>query len=272
MRDILPELVGLLTGADARPVALCRVVSTAGSAPRDLGAAMVVTADDTVIGSVSGGCVEGALVHTARQVLDDGTAVVESFGVDDPEDPAPGLTCGGQIEVLVERVEASPERLRQLMLLVDALDARRSIALATTLTGRPDWYLGTSETHEPWRRLDRDVADMLATGTQRHHRRRRLRDGRSRRRSGASPDLRAELCAARAPDPGGRQRLRPRAEFAGCAARHAGDRRRRPSGVRHPAAVSRRGRGCRRLAGPLPRRAAPGRARRHDDVLVRDDP
>lgn len=164
MRDILPELVGLLTGADARPVALCRVVSTAGSAPRDLGAAMVVTADDTVIGSVSGGCVEGALVHTARQVLDDGTAVVESFGVDDPEDPAPGLTCGGQIEVLVERVEASPERLRQLMLLVDGLDAHRPIALATTLTGRPDWYLGTSETHEPWRRLDRDVADMLATG------------------------------------------------------------------------------------------------------------
>ncbi|MEO9327124.1 XdhC family protein [Gordonia aurantiaca] len=164
MRDILPDLVGLLGGAGARPVVLCRVVATSGSAPRGVGAAMLVTSDGAVMGSVSGGCVEGALVHTARQVLDDGVAVVETFGIDDPGDPVPGLTCGGRIAVLVERVEPVEERLAQLRRLGDALRADEPVALATTLTERPDWYLATSVAHPPWRRLDRDVADLLAVG------------------------------------------------------------------------------------------------------------
>ncbi|ATD69919.1 MULTISPECIES: XdhC family protein [Gordonia] len=164
MRDILPDLLGVLGGADARPVALCRVVATAGSAPREVGAAMVVTAESAVFGSVSGGCVEGALVHTAQQVLSDGIAVVEQFGIEDPRDPAPGLTCGGQIDVVVERIEPTPERLDQLRRLADAVAAEKPIAVATTLTADPEWYLATETSQPPWRRLDRDVADMLATG------------------------------------------------------------------------------------------------------------
>ncbi|MCR5978409.1 XshC-Cox1 family protein [Gordonia jinghuaiqii] len=164
MRDVLRSLIDLIDRDDARPVALCRVVGTTGSAPRELGAAMIVTADDAVIGSVSGGCVESALVHTARDVLDTGTAVVEHFGVDDPDDPAPGLTCGGQIEVFVERVEPSAERRAQLTRLATALAADQPIAWATTLTAQPDWYLATETSQPPWRHLDRDVADLLATG------------------------------------------------------------------------------------------------------------
>ncbi|MFT4397487.1 XdhC family protein [Gordonia lacunae] len=164
MRDVLRSLTELLDTGDARPVALCRVVGTTGSAPRELGAAMIVTEDDTVIGSVSGGCVESALVHTARDVLADGVAVVEHYGVDDPEDPAPGLTCGGQIEVLVERVAPTAERRAHLTRLVAALDDDEPISWATTLTDDTDWYLATAAAQPSWRRLDHDVADLLATG------------------------------------------------------------------------------------------------------------
>ncbi|AZZ83259.1 XshC-Cox1 family protein [Gordonia sp. CNJ-863] len=164
MRDILPDLLTVLGRPDARPVALCRVIATSGSAPREVGASMVVTHDDTVIGSVSGGCVESALVHTAQQVLEDGLAVVEQFGIEDPRDPAPGLTCGGQIDVAVERIEPTPERLGQLRRLADALAADEPIAVATTLNAHPDWYVATETSRPPWRRLDHDVADMLDTG------------------------------------------------------------------------------------------------------------
>lgn len=164
MRDILPDLLAVLGGADARPAALCRVIATSGSAPREIGASMIVTGDATVIGSVSGGCVESALVHTALQVLADGVAVVEQFGIEDPRDPAPGLTCGGQIDVAVERIEPTPERLGQLQRLAEALAADEPIAVASTLTALPEWYLATEASRPPWRRLDHDVTDMLATG------------------------------------------------------------------------------------------------------------
>ena len=164
MRDVLRSLTELLDGDDARPVALCRVVGASGSAPRELGAAMIVTEDDTVIGSVSGGCVESALVHTARDVLTDGVAIVEQYGVDDPDSPAPGLTCGGQIEVLVERVAPSSGRRGQLDRLAAAIDAGEPVSWATTLTDETDWYFATAASQQPWRRLDRDVADLLATG------------------------------------------------------------------------------------------------------------
>ncbi|WP_238421171.1 XdhC family protein [Gordonia sp. 'Campus'] len=164
MRDVLRSLIELLDGDAARPVALCRVIGTSGSAPREVGSAMIVTADDIVIGSVSGGCVESALVHSAREVLTSGTAVVEHYGVDDPDDPAPGLTCGGQIEVLVEPVAPTEERRRHLSRLATALDADEPVAWATTLTDEPDWHLATQAARTPWLRLDRDVADLLTTG------------------------------------------------------------------------------------------------------------
>jgi xanthine dehydrogenase accessory factor len=82
-------------------IALARVVRTDGSAPRAPGAAMVVNADGRVAGSVSGGCVEGAVVLEALDVLESGEARLVRFGYSDDEAFAVGLTCGGVIDILV---------------------------------------------------------------------------------------------------------------------------------------------------------------------------
>jgi xanthine dehydrogenase accessory factor len=89
---------------DGRDFAVATVVSVGGSAPRPPGAALAVDTDGTVIGSVSGGCVEGAVYDLCVQALQDGEPVRERFGYSDEDAFAVGLTCGGVIEVLVTPV------------------------------------------------------------------------------------------------------------------------------------------------------------------------
>ena len=85
---------------------MARVVGLEGSAPRDPGATMAVNDAGEVAGSVSGGCVEGAVVSEALDVLaGDGAARVCTFGYSDDEAFAVGLTCGGTIHVLVEPLD-----------------------------------------------------------------------------------------------------------------------------------------------------------------------
>lgn len=88
--------------AQGKRVALARVVGVDGSAPRSAGAAMAVTEDGLVAGSVSGGCVEGAVVATALEVLDTGERKVVTYGYSDDEAFSVGLTCGGTIHLFVE--------------------------------------------------------------------------------------------------------------------------------------------------------------------------
>jgi xanthine dehydrogenase accessory factor len=89
-----------------RRVALARVVDVEGSGPRGPGAAMAVSEDGEVAGSVSGGCVEGAVVTEALEVLaGDGTPRLCTFGYSDDEAFAVGLTCGGTIHLLVEPLD-----------------------------------------------------------------------------------------------------------------------------------------------------------------------
>jgi xanthine dehydrogenase accessory factor len=88
-----------------KAVALATVVKTWGSSPRPVGSNLVITADGAFEGSVSGGCVEGAVIHAAKEVLEDGRSRLLEFGVTDDEAWAVGLACGGQIEVFVERIE-----------------------------------------------------------------------------------------------------------------------------------------------------------------------
>ncbi|MGW6530259.1 XdhC family protein [Streptomyces venezuelae] len=96
---------------EGRDFAVATVVSVGGSAPRGPGAALAVDGEGNVIGSVSGGCVEGAVYDLCVQALDQGEAVVERFGYSDDDAFAVGLTCGGVIEVLVAPVAAdSPDR------------------------------------------------------------------------------------------------------------------------------------------------------------------
>ncbi|RJK96728.1 XdhC family protein [Vallicoccus soli] len=99
MREVLDDLVRW--HREGRAGAVATVVRTWRSAPRAAGAAMAVSADGEVVGSVSGGCVEGALYEVAREVVASGRPVVQRYGVSDDDALAVGLTCGGELEVLV---------------------------------------------------------------------------------------------------------------------------------------------------------------------------
>lgn len=104
MRDILADIDRWR--AEGKAVALARVVDIEGSGPRLPGAAMAVSSAGEVAGSVSGGCVEGAVVSEALAVLHgEAQARVITFGYSDDEAFAVGLTCGGTIRLFVERLD-----------------------------------------------------------------------------------------------------------------------------------------------------------------------
>ncbi|MFC0223574.1 XdhC family protein, partial [Nocardioides zeicaulis] len=109
MRDVLPELMQWWEAGDT--VGVGTVVATFRSAPRPAGASMLVGPDETAVGSVSGGCVEGAVYELAQSVVESGEPVLERYGVSDDDAFAVGLTCGGILDVYVERVsrETFPE-------------------------------------------------------------------------------------------------------------------------------------------------------------------
>lgn len=87
-----------------RAVALATVVETWGSAPRPAGSLLVCNADGEFVGSVSGGCVEVAVIEAAQQVMASGQTQLLSFGVSDEQAWSVGLACGGRIRVFVEPV------------------------------------------------------------------------------------------------------------------------------------------------------------------------
>lgn len=86
-------------------VALATVMETWGSAPRPVGSHLAIDADGHFLGSVSGGCVEGAVVSEAADVIADGKARMLEFGVADETAWRVGLSCGGRIRIYVERVD-----------------------------------------------------------------------------------------------------------------------------------------------------------------------
>lgn len=90
--------------AEGRKIALATVVSTWGSAPRPSGSHLVIDSDGNFEGSVSGGCVEGAVVTEAMDVIESGEAKMLEFGVADETAFEVGLSCGGNIRVYVEQV------------------------------------------------------------------------------------------------------------------------------------------------------------------------
>ena len=86
-------------------VAIATVIETWGSAPRPVGSNLVIDDEGNFLGSVSGGCVEGAVVSEAVDVIEDGRARVLQFGVADETAWQVGLSCGGRISVYVERLD-----------------------------------------------------------------------------------------------------------------------------------------------------------------------
>ncbi len=90
---------------DGKGVALATVVTTWGSSPRPVGSQMAIDDGGNMVGSVSGGCIEGAVVMESREVIDGGQPKLLDFGVSNEMAWEVGLACGGKVEVYVERVE-----------------------------------------------------------------------------------------------------------------------------------------------------------------------
>ena len=134
MRDVLDELVGWWQAGET--VGLGTVVGTWRSAPRPAGAAMLVGPDGSAVGSVSGGCVEGAVYELAKEVIDTGTPVLQRYGVSDDDAFAVGLTCGGIIDVFVERVDQ--ESFPELGAVAKAIGDRVPVAVATCIAAEHD--------------------------------------------------------------------------------------------------------------------------------------
>src|SRR5262249_53580800 len=131
MRDVLEDIERWRT--EGRRVAIATVVATWGSAPRTVGGKMAVGDDRRIAGSVSGGCVEGAVVEAAVEGLGSGRPRLLKFGVADDTAWSVGLACGGAIEVFVEPLDEAifgPSR--------DALRAEGSLAVATIIRGPGD--------------------------------------------------------------------------------------------------------------------------------------
>ena len=135
--DRIPEqaLAWIKAGKGA---VLATVVQTWGSAPRPVGSMLAISSDGEMTGSVSGGCVEGAVVEAADDALKDGNPVILEYGVTDEDAFAVGLACGGTIRVLVEPIGVGdgPE-----VALIEALVVRRKDRL-------PAAYLVNTETWE----------------------------------------------------------------------------------------------------------------------------
>ncbi|MGW1162269.1 XdhC family protein [Streptomyces sp. NPDC002513] len=133
MLDIAEELNRWT--AQGRSFAVATVVAVGGSAPREPGAALAVDSEGTVIGSVSGGCVEGAVYELCRQALSEGESVLERFGYSDEDAFAVGLTCGGVIDILVTPVDAQAPATAVVHSALAAAVQGEPVALARIVRG-----------------------------------------------------------------------------------------------------------------------------------------
>jgi len=138
MREVLDELLQWWEAGES--VGMGTVVATFRSAPRPPGASMLVGPDDTVVGSVSGGCVEGAVFELAKDVMASNASVLQRYGVSDDDAFAVGLTCGGILDVFVERVDR--ETFPQLGDVAADIAAERPVAVATVVAHPDSSWIG----------------------------------------------------------------------------------------------------------------------------------
>ncbi|MBW5420606.1 XdhC/CoxI family protein [Streptomyces sp. BG9H] len=136
MLDIADELNRWVE--QGRDFAVATVVAVGGSAPRQPGAALAVDAEGTAMGSVSGGCVEGAVYELCQQALQDGEPVLERFGYSDEDAFAVGLTCGGIIDILVTPVRADSASRPVLAAALAAASSGEAAAVARITSGPAD--------------------------------------------------------------------------------------------------------------------------------------
>ena len=185
MREIVSDIDRWRQNGE--PIALATVVSTWGSAPRGVGAKMALTPSGRISGSVSGGCVEGAVFSAGTDAIEADETNLLSFGVADETAWDVGLACGGQIEVFVE-----PLDLKSFDMAKGWLDSERSGVIITVIGG-PDEYLGrkllVSADEEQYGEiaagLDPEITGSIAAES--------LEGGRSMRRRVTHEELSLEL-------------------------------------------------------------------------------
>lgn len=172
MRDVIEAVANWIQQGET--FALATVVSTSKSAPRPAGASMAVGSGGEAVGSVSGGCVEGTVYQLGQEVIEDGFPVLERFGYSDDDAFAVGLTCGGIIDVFVERVnrEIFPEIDRVIS------DINNGVPVATAtlvehpqperigqrLVVWPEQTSGTLGSHQLDHAVVDDAVGLLAAG------------------------------------------------------------------------------------------------------------
>ncbi|WP_103384289.1 XdhC family protein [Pseudonocardia dioxanivorans] len=171
MRDVIDQLEGWWK--NGQEAALATVVGTFRSAPRQPGASMLVGPAGEAVGSVSGGCVEGAVYELGGEVLADGRPRLQRYGVSDDDAFSVGLTCGGILDIYVEKV--SPETYEQLGKVADAIREESPVAVATVVAGPeerlgrrlivwPDSVDGTTGSTRLDEAVRDDVRGLLAAG------------------------------------------------------------------------------------------------------------
>lgn len=143
MRELLDDIQRWRRAG--KRVAIARVVEVEGSGPREVGATMATNEDGEVAGSVSGGCVEGAVVTEASGVLDDGVPRLVTYGIADDDAFAVGLTCGGTLHVFIEQLAleagvvpagaGSSLNIHSLEVLEEAIRSEEPVVLATVTRG-----------------------------------------------------------------------------------------------------------------------------------------
>ena len=172
MREVLDELMQWWESGET--VGVGTVVATFQSAPRPPGASMLVGPDGSAVGSVSGGCVEGAVYELGESVVESGAPVLERYGVSDDDAFAVGLTCGGILDVYVEKV--NQETFPELGEIAADIEAGRPVAVATViehpdperlgrrLVVRPEGASGSLGSDRADAAVNDDALGLLASG------------------------------------------------------------------------------------------------------------
>ena len=170
MKEVLRELKSEIAAGKA--VALATVVRTWRSAPRLPGASLLVTSNEEVVGSISGGCVEGAAFERGQEALRGVAPSVDVYGVSDDEAFAVGLTCGGILEVFTESI--STASWPELPTIIERIEAQVPIAVVTLVAGGSrvgshiaigrDFVLGTLGSQRLDTAVRDDVLGMLEAG------------------------------------------------------------------------------------------------------------
>ncbi|PNH78791.1 XdhC family protein [Arthrobacter sp. AFG20] len=134
MLDLMPSLAGWRPAASGERCAVATIITASGSVPRPPGTSMLVSESGEILGSLSGGCVEGAVVASALEVMADGGTRLEAFGFSREDAFAVGLTCGGELEVHIQPLDGSAAGLGALQKFASG-DPERPLALIRRIDG-----------------------------------------------------------------------------------------------------------------------------------------